>query len=178
MCLFFHAWHGNADGLDLTVTLINTAETHDITVQPAAVGGSATASPVSACACTSVSITATPDAGYLPNGFVVTDSKGHNIPVDGGWYSSNTGSFKMPLWWFKLSVKFIAPIVLLGFCCWNIYNNHFASGTGIYGGYPLWSNIVAGWGITVLAFISGPIVQAVYKKVKKGAKEPEFDWKD
>ena len=54
MCLFFHAWSGNADGLDLTVTLINTAETHDITVQPAAVGGSATASPVSAGASTSV----------------------------------------------------------------------------------------------------------------------------
>ena len=92
--------------------------------------------------------------------------------------NKNTGSFKMPLWWFKLSVKFIAPIVLLGFCCWNIYNNHFASGTGIYGGYPLWSNIVAGWGITILAFISGPIVQVVYKKVKKGAKEPEFEWKE
>ena len=96
MCLDFHAWSGGADGLDLTVTLINTAETHDITVQPAAVGGSATASPVSAGASTSVSITATPDAGYLPNGFVVTDSKGHHLPVDGGWYSANTGTFKMP----------------------------------------------------------------------------------
>ena len=92
--------------------------------------------------------------------------------------NKNTKNFKMPLWWFKVSIKFIAPIVLLGFCFWNIYNNHFASGTAIYGGYPLWSNIVAGWGVTLLAFISGPIIQAVYKKVKKGAKEPEFNWNE
>ena len=92
--------------------------------------------------------------------------------------NKNTKNFKMPLWWFKLSVKFIAPIVLLGFCCWNIYNNHFASGTPIYGGYPLWSNIVGGWGITVIAFISGPIIQAIYKKIKKGEQEPEFDWNE
>ena len=96
MYINFHAWSAGGAGMDLTVTLVKKSESHNITVNPAAEGGTANASTTSAGATTTVALTATPESGYLPNGFIVKDADGHNIPVDGGWYSSNTASFMMP----------------------------------------------------------------------------------
>lgn len=76
--------------LDLTVTLVKASDEHIITAN-----GNVTASPTSPAA-KEVVLTATPEQGYLPNGFLVTDAEGHSISAEGGWYSSNTGSFMMP----------------------------------------------------------------------------------
>lgn len=93
--------------------------------------------------------------------------------------NKNTESYKMPVWWFKGSIKFIAPVILTLFCGWN-FKNLFQSG-GIYGkadGYPLWSNIAGGWAITFLVFVSGFIAWAVIKrKQKHGFKEEDYEWK-
>ena len=81
--------------------------------------------------------------------------------------NKNSKNFKMPSWWFNTSIKFIAPIILTGFFIWNIYG--LFSGGGVYGkasGYPLWSNVVAGWLVMALVFASGFIIKALTKNTK------------
>lgn len=91
----------------------------------------------------------------------------------------NAKAYKMPMWWFKGSIRYIAPVVLLLFCGLNI-KDLFASG-GVYGaadGYPLWSNLAGGWGVTLLVFISGFIANGVIRiKKKHGFTEREEEWK-
>ena len=86
--------NGRTAGLDLTVNFISTSESHSISVG-SATGGSATASPTSAAVNTPVTISATPDAGYLPNDFTAVDANGHSVPVTGGWYSGNEATLTM-----------------------------------------------------------------------------------
>ena len=90
----------------------------------------------------------------------------------------NSEGFRMPKWWFVTSIKVISPVLLLVFCGWNLYAL-FASG-GVYGaasGYPLWSNLIAGWGVMLLAFLSGPIINVIYRsKKKKGLAVEEKSW--
>lgn len=93
--------------------------------------------------------------------------------------NQNTSGYHMPAVWFVGSIKFIAPVVLFGFGLWNLYT--LFSGGGVYGkdsGYPFWSNIVGGWAVTFLVFVSGFIVKAVlnYKK-KQGFIDEDTDWK-
>ena len=90
----------------------------------------------------------------------------------------NHKNFRMPNWWFTASIKIIAPFALVIFCGWNFYAL-FAAG-GVYGaadGYPLWSNLIAGWGVMLLSFLSGPIINAIYRaKKKKGLAVEEKAW--
>ena len=82
--------------------------------------------------------------------------------------NKNTLSYKMPKWWFVSSIKYVAPIALIGFCVWNLYS--LFSGGGVYGadsGYPLWANIVGGWSVTFFVFISGFIANAILSSKKK-----------
>lgn len=92
----------------------------------------------------------------------------------------NTESYKMPSWWFVGSIKFIAPIALIGFGIWNLYT--LFAGGGVYGadsGYPLWSNIVGGWLVTLIVFISGFVAKAILNSKKKsGFVEDDNDWED
>ena len=92
----------------------------------------------------------------------------------------NTQGFKMPAWWFVISIKFLAPVTLAGFFIWNIVAL-FKSG-GIYGaadGYSLASNIIGGWLILILCFCSGFIVKLIQKNLeKKGFKPDEDVWED
>lgn len=94
--------------------------------------------------------------------------------------NKNTKKYKMPLWWFKASIKYIAPVVLAGFCIWNLYTL-FSNG-GVYGadsGYPLWSNIVAGWAVTFMVFISGFVVKAIINHMKKkGFVDEDSNWEE
>ncbi len=92
----------------------------------------------------------------------------------------NTVGFKMPAWWFVISIKFLAPLTLTGFFIWNLVSL-FKSG-GIYGaadGYSLASNIVGGWLVLILCIISGFIVKIIEKSLeKKGYKPDEDVWED
>ncbi|MEE3397961.1 MAG: sodium-dependent transporter [Eubacterium sp.] len=92
----------------------------------------------------------------------------------------NTEGFKMPAWWFVISIKFLAPLTLTGFFIWNLVSL-FKSG-GIYGaadGYSLASNIIGGWLVLILCFISGFIVKIIEKSLeKKGYKPDEDVWED
>lgn len=78
----------------------------------------------------------------------------------------NTKKFKMPKIWFNLSVKIIAPLLLIGFFAWNLYSL-IRDSNGLYGGYPAWANIVFGWGLTALVFLSGFVAILIEKRQKK-----------
>ena len=94
--------------------------------------------------------------------------------------NKNTKKVKMPSWWFNTTIKFIAPIVLIGLFTWTVVNL-FMSG-GIYGaadGYSLASNIIGGWVLMALIFSSGFIVRAIVSaKKKKGFIETDISWDD
>ncbi|MEA4814521.1 MAG: hypothetical protein VB112_06415 [Oscillospiraceae bacterium] len=79
----------------------------------------------------------------------------------------NTVKFRMPAFWFKISIKFIAPILLLVLFLWNMITLFTVSG-GHYG-YALWAELIGGWGMSVLVFVCGFIAQAIAKH--KGLKE-------
>lgn len=88
--------------------------------------------------------------------------------------NKNSGRFKMSEWWFNTSIKFIAPIALIGFGLLNL-TSLFKNG-GVYGaesGYPLWSNIVGGWAVTFIVFVSGFIAKAIINHKKKNGFEDE-----
>ena len=90
----------------------------------------------------------------------------------------NANKFKMPGWWFISTLRYIAPILLSIMFIWNLVTL-FTKQNGVYGGYPLWTNIAGGWIITALVFASGFIVKAIVKaKKKKGFVEEEPVWKD
>lgn len=92
----------------------------------------------------------------------------------------NTDNFKMPSWWFVVSIKFLAPLTLTGFFIWNLVSL-FKAG-GIYGaadGYSLASNIIGGWLVLILCCISGFIVKIIEKVLaKKGYKPEDIVWEE
>jgi NSS family neurotransmitter:Na+ symporter len=89
----------------------------------------------------------------------------------------NTVRFKLSKAWFFSSIKVIAPLSLAGLLFWNLYTLFFKN-NGRYG-YPLWSEIIGGWVITGLVFISGIIIYIATKKNKRltelSNKEPQWD---
>ena len=89
----------------------------------------------------------------------------------------NTNKFKMPRFWFRASVRFIAPIVLSILFVWNLYDL-FAIKGGHYG-YALWAELIGGWLVSVLVFCSGFFVRlVVQRKKKKGFVVEEILWKE
>ena len=89
----------------------------------------------------------------------------------------NTKNFKMPAWWFTISIKYIAPLSLATLFVINMYTL-FAKNDGKFG-YALWAEIIGGWAITVLVFASGFIVKLITKsKRKNGFVEETIEWDD
>lgn len=105
-----------------------------------------------------------------------------------GWFFStdkvlkqinrNSRKFRMPAWWFKSSVKVIAPVLLFGLFCWNIYTL-VKSGGRYNSDYALWAEVIGGWVVSALVFMAGPIIKLIIKrKKKKGFVETEVIWED
>ena len=90
----------------------------------------------------------------------------------------NTKNFRMPAWWFNISIKIIAPVILTGLFIWNLVSL-FMNG-GVYGvgdGYTLGANIIGGWVIMGLSLVSGGIVKLIAKaKASKGYVEDTLSW--
>lgn len=82
--------------LYLTVTVIDTSVTYDVTVADAS-NGSLVSSPEEAWEYETVTLTATPASGYMVNEIKVTYGNSQTIAVEGGtWYTSNEATFQMP----------------------------------------------------------------------------------
>lgn len=81
--------------------------------------------------------------------------------------NKNTKKFKMPKWWFNVSIKIISPLCLVIFFVWQfvvLIKNGFRYDTS----YNLAAEIIGGWLITILVFASGFIIKLVCKKTTRG----------
>lgn len=88
----------------------------------------------------------------------------------------NTKNVKAPYWWFASSVKVVSPLLLVALFVWNMIVL-FSKNGGSYGGYPIWAQVIAGWIVSGLVFISGFIAKAVVNNMKKkGFVEDEVVW--
>lgn len=89
--------------------------------------------------------------------------------------NKNTNKFRMPKWWFFASVKVIAPILLVGFFCWNMFTL-IAKNKGIYGaadGYSALSNVILGWAVSAIVIFFGIVFSVVESiKYKDGRYDP------
>lgn len=81
--------------------------------------------------------------------------------------NKNTAKFKMPGWWFISSVKVVAPLSLFGLFVWQIITLA-KKGFRYDPSYNVFAEIIAGWLVMVLVFLSGFIVKLICKKTKKG----------
>ncbi len=91
--------------------------------------------------------------------------------------NKNTSGFKMSETWFNVSIKIITPLSLAGLFVWNLYTLFFKN-NGKYG-YALWAEIIGGWAVTGLVFITGFVIYFASKKSKRltelSQKEPQWD---
>jgi len=97
---FYSSKNTNYAGLDLTVTLVSTSAKLGISVSNAT-GGSVAASVGNVSATTAkvndmVTLTATPESGYMLSSISVTDYYSNAVAVTGGWYTNNQATFTMP----------------------------------------------------------------------------------
>jgi len=101
MTLYFYSdGSDNYAGLDLTVTLVSTSTEYGITVNNAT-GGSVATTVGGQAASTAkvndvVTLTATPESGYMLSSISVVDGSGNAVAVTGGWYTNNQATFSMP----------------------------------------------------------------------------------
>lgn len=85
----------NYAGLDLTVTLINPNVEHNITINNAT-GGSIASNKSTAKFNDVVTLTASPESGYVLNDLSIVDGSSNTVTVTGGWYTNNAATFTMP----------------------------------------------------------------------------------
>ena len=83
----------NYAGLDLTVTVVLSSYT--VAIEQTS-GGTLSSDKESAIMGEKVTLTATPDEGYMLNGFVIKDASGNDVPFRGGDFIDKQGSFTMP----------------------------------------------------------------------------------
>lgn len=91
----------------------------------------------------------------------------------------NTTKFRMPRIWFRISIRYVSPICLMLLFIWNIVTL-FTINKGHYNpDYPIWAELLAGWLVSSLIFLSGFFVKLLVKcKSKKGFVEEEITWTD
>ena len=88
-------------GVDLTVTLVSATSEFNVNIADGILNGSITADPTSAESGTTITLTATPESGYLLNGISVTDANSNAVGITcAPWYATgddaNKATFTMP----------------------------------------------------------------------------------
>ncbi len=95
MMLYFRSsGSGNSDGLDLTVTIINTNTKYGITTNEAS-GGTLVSDLSEAKFRETVTLTATPSNGYVLSDISVKDAANNDVAIDWSLWNNNA-TFKMP----------------------------------------------------------------------------------
>lgn len=82
--------------------------------------------------------------------------------------NKNKKSIGMPGLWFDFSVKFAAPILLIGFFSWNLYDLAVKC-KGIYGskdGYSFKANLILGWAVSFVVIVAGIVISLIESKGK------------
>lgn len=91
----------------------------------------------------------------------------------------NTVKFSMPLQWFDLSVKYFSPIALSVLFVWNMYNLLVNKHGHYNADYKFWAEIIAGWVVSALVFVSGFFIRIIINhKKKNGFVEDEIIWEE
>lgn len=86
----------------------------------------------------------------------------------------NANKFKMPAWWFVISIRFISPLALAGFFIWNIVA--YVQNGFVYA-YSLEPEFIFGWLVTIICFLSGVVVFMIDKsRKKKGIEDDVKTW--
>jgi hypothetical protein len=111
---------GTPDGLDLTVMVVSASDVWTIGVN-SVVGGSVTPSVSEAVYNTPVTLTITPDLGYMLKSISVTDADYRAVPVAWNGPFENTASFTMPF--ANMTVK-------------PVFTNTLTAANGIYVNMP------------------------------------------
>ena len=100
--MFFHSDSiTNKDGIDITVTVISPNTEYNVNIANGIAHGSIISDKAKAKADETITLTATPESGYLLNGISVTDGNGSAVPVNfTPWYKGEKGvttaTFTMP----------------------------------------------------------------------------------
>ena len=99
MTLYFKTDNNSVNfaGLDLTVTVGSATSNNSITVNTATGGSITSIDKTSAKANETVTLTATPNEGYLLKEIIVSDGSSTYPVTNGNWHSSNTATFSMPI---------------------------------------------------------------------------------
>ena len=77
-----------------------------------------------------------------------------------------TRKFRMPEKPFIFSLKYLSPAALTCLTLWGFYHLFVVEG-GIYGGYPLWAQLVFGWAVSISVFASGFLILGISEVKKK-----------
>jgi len=95
--LYFHSDEGVSNsGFELTVSFVEAATQHVITLNSAS-GGGISSDKSTAKVGETVTLSLTPSENNVPNGVTVVAEDGKPVQVSGGiWYSGNTATFIMP----------------------------------------------------------------------------------
>ena len=101
MTIYFKSGTYTQAGLDLIVTVVNPNASYAINGLGSVTGGSIAASVGGVSATTAklndiVTLTATPESGYIFSGVSVTDANSNAVAATGEWYSDNKATFTMP----------------------------------------------------------------------------------
>ncbi|MGN0771558.1 MAG: sodium-dependent transporter [Christensenellales bacterium] len=79
-------------------------------------------------------------------------------------------------------IKIVAPLLLGGLFIWNLIDTikSYTDGSGGYGGYPIWAQVIAGWLVFIAVFVVGIVMQEVTGRSKKfAALESDYkSWDD
>ncbi len=99
---FYSDGSDNFAGLDLTATLVSTSTDYDITLNSPVTGGSVSASIAENIATQAkindvITLTATPESGYLLSNISVVDANSNPVAVKCDGSFDNTATFSMPL---------------------------------------------------------------------------------
>ena len=99
---FYSDGSDNFAGLDLTATLVSTSTDYDITLNSPVTGGSVSASIAENIATQAkindvITLTATPESGYLLSNLSVVDANSNPVAVKCDGSFDNTATFSMPL---------------------------------------------------------------------------------
>ena len=96
LCFYAGSSSFTYDGLDLTVKLIAGGLTNSVSASNPATGGTITPNKSTARVNETVTLTATPQSGYLLNGISVKDAENYEVAVNWNEWQNNTATFTMP----------------------------------------------------------------------------------
>ena len=116
---FYSNASGSAAGIDFTVKLYNKSTRNGVNLSSSSYG-KLTAPSTYVQFNDTVTVTATPNNGYVLKGITATDADGRSLKVSGGTWQHNTATFKMPLSQVTVNAEYTNDLSAVGGISLNI----------------------------------------------------------